>query len=182
MEKNKTHLEELMQVLNFNVEDLESNQEGELTEFQKRKLKAKFSSYRHILAFEAVIILFGLYLFLGAVQAALNNSISPTGICFIILFTISVLITLHKNFGFIYNVNKDIKNSKVEMISGRIKCVSRYEQSMKLYFIYIDNFRLQLNYKQIIIFRNLEYYSLYYAPYSKIIVAAEPLDNGNLQS
>lgn len=166
--------------LKFTGDDLESNRDGVMSEAQQEYLKG----YRaiQILMCGALIIvtlLFaGLVIWMFSTELYYANLLGPRPltnfllICGIGVFFVGGLILVFlRNMNIILKITDDIRLGEVEAVNGKVILDAR----MSSFAVGSTKFTVPRR-EGFLRFKHLEPYIVYYAPSSRIVVSAEPVE------
>jgi hypothetical protein len=161
----------LLDALEITPADLEANRAGELgTNQQDRLLSLR---QRTVLigsiGFFGFVLLATTLLYFGQV----NQQFMLTALG---IFTTMI----NALFGGIYGqqfmrFSRDIRNADVEVLEGNLERILKADNRFNNYAVRIEDTEFYLNKEQFLLFKHEAPYRFYRAPYSKILLAAEPL-------
>jgi len=163
---------ELMTPMQFDENDLQANHDGQiganqrirLEGFQRRALLIGFGSFFGIGLLAAIFMYF----------AQVNDSVIFTFIG-IMLTIINALMV-----GFVgrqwMQLAGDLRNNTVAVISGSVERVVQPDGRMNNFVLRVNQETFYVNKELFKLFRHETPYRLYCAPYSRVLLAAEPTD------
>jgi hypothetical protein len=161
----------LERALDFNQLDLEANRRGEMTMRQLGRLNVDNLLMK---------VLF-LALFATPFYYTLTNTGSEA-------WTITALFNRFLQIGFVFACvwfliyrsfapyQADKKAGRAEAIQGPIRLEITSFGNRQSYFVHIGDQRFSIPREALLILKNGEIYTLYYAPASRMLLSAEPLD------
>lgn len=162
---------ELLDALNITRDDIKANQAGELGATQQERLISLRQRTVMIggIGFFGFVLLATTLLYFGQV----NQQFMLTALG---MFTTMI----NALFGGIYGqqymrFSRDIRNADVEVLEGKLERIIKADNRFNNYAVRIDDTEFHLNKEQFMLFKHEAPYRFYRAPYSKILLAAEPL-------
>lgn len=106
--------------------------------------------------------------------ALLNTSVPAVSVIVIIAILVGTPLVLMIMFRQHAAISRDLANKRVESVEGRIQL---HVGHLNSYWLNVDGLSLRLDEVSFTAFRNGDPYMIYYAPESKIVLAAEWIDD-----
>ena len=161
----------LMNALNITRADLNANHKGDLGDNQLHKLQTLRQRTIIIgaIGFLGFVLLATTLLYFGQVNG--QFMLTALGI-----FTTM----LNAIFGGMYGrqymrLSRDIHNDDVEVLEGKLERVLKADNRFNNYVVRLDDTDFYITKDQFLLFQHKAPYRFYRAPYSKILLAVEPL-------
>lgn len=174
MDKSKINLTNtLMFALEYDDDDLEANRNGELSEWQSRRLH--WNRDKQIGVFLMRVIGAILIVSWCMLSANVDFIANPHAVLIPIAMLGAGLLyaRLPLSRGFLYH--RDAKAGKIGVAEGHIRLDI---MEKKQYAVYVGPERFDVSKEVFLAFKNNDPYRLYYVPYSNTLVAAEWLYDG----
>lgn len=176
VEENHVHNDlGLMEALNFDVHDLATNRDGNLTENQRNSLVEKRKLWRQLYVLVSILTPFLLVAIVADGYRVHDTVSSRIGICSFTLFVSFGLI------GYFYSMSKlfanDLLENHVSVAEGKAHLTKYRARNGMRYFVKIGATKFKINGR---IFRGLvneSPYRAYYVVHSKTLLAAEKIDD-----
>jgi hypothetical protein len=161
----------LMWAIGFTPMDLAVNQDGILSDYQRKKFR--------ILRRKNLLSLLSCVLVAIAVLALRQVWVSPVNsLCLLIPILLCGLIALGAIIN-IYKYHRDVTQNRVDAVQGRINLNIMDKTRYTTYTMNVQNQRWVVEKDILLAFKNGDPYAIYYAPHSKIILSAEWLREGD---
>ncbi|MCK6579259.1 MAG: hypothetical protein L6Q98_14280 [Anaerolineae bacterium] len=163
-EKPKKYEDLLMAALDFDDADLTANMEGDWSERQIARMRAR----RRLLAFGALLLLVSAPLFMF-LFSAIGGSVG------LVLTVLTGLILIAGLMAAVYSasqVARDLRGPVAE-VEGRVALDTRAKNNKTIYYVKLGRVRFSVKKEEFLTFKNRDPYRLYYAPGQKTILSAE---------
>lgn len=164
-------LDALLNALSITRADLNANHDGDLGDNQLHKLQTLRQRTMMIgmIGFIGFVLLATTLLYFGQVNG--QFMLTALGI-----FTTM----LNALFGGMYGrqymrLNRDIHNDAVEVLEGQLERVLKADNRFNNYVVRLDDNDFYITKDQFLLFKHKAPYRFYRSPYSKILLAVEPL-------
>ena len=163
--------DELMQSLNFTTEDVSANRNGELGNQQLDRLRT----------LQQRTLLIGGVGFIGFVLLATTLLYFGQANGHFILTALGIFTTMiNAIFGGMYGqqymrITRDIRSNTVEIIEGELERVLKADERFNNYAVRLDGNEFHITKEQFLQFKHESPYRFYRAPYSKVLLAVEPV-------
>lgn len=163
-------VQDLMAPMQFAQEDIEANRGGTLGPNQRIRLEnlQRQTILIGVLSFMGIGIVASVFLYFGQIKDST------------ILVFIGAMLTIINAIliGFLgrhwMQLSGDIRNDEVVTISGMLERVLQPDGKMNNFILRVEGETFHVNKDLFKLFRHEVEYRLYYAPYSRVLLAAEP--------
>jgi hypothetical protein len=166
-DEHDTSQEALMMAIGFEDEDLEANQNGLLSEFQRKRIRLTQGLW---FGFMGLSIALFSFVVLTQMQIRIANNLWRSVILGILIAAFAAF--SWRKFRLLAG---DIQDGSVRYVEGDLRKRSLQNPSFKStdYFLTINSVRFSVRSKIYNAFKNGDPYAIYYAPHSKTILSAE---------
>jgi hypothetical protein len=177
----------LAETLYFTDGDLESNAEGEITDHQMRRLQTRLMM-RLVAGGFFVVLIVAPTLILPSRAVVIYPAVGPNPVWLVIGL---VMLFMAFTFGMqIVNLWRDLRERRAEAVEGPAMLDIHYSRARSAgmvtvysnrgrpgYTVSVGGLNFRVDKHAFLAFKNGDPYVIYYAPHSKLLLSAAPLDD-----
>lgn len=166
----------LMQALKFGEKELIANREGYLTPAQeKRILQSRPRTYLSAAILMGMALLIWLTMPLLIARQNLDSIWPISLICLIPVFVIIMVVIRLNN----HRIQQDLQQGTVQCVTGqltkRVHLMPTGKAFIPVPYLLIQQENFKVNHQVYAAFTDKAYYTVYFAPHTKILLSAEPV-------
>ncbi len=173
MAKVKKYEDVLMTAFYFDAQDLEANQAGKLTDWQRNRLKADIRRSTSALA---IIGFGGVFVFAAGASVFVSSPHTPAESLLPLVLIVLMIAAFAAAYYYLrsQHASADLSQQQVGTVEGRVelKAASSGERS-SAYSARVGSIQFPLKQHEFLAFKNGDPYRIYYAPQSHRILSLE---------